>query len=129
MNLTETAGFTLQGAIDGANATYNTTYPMQMDYVAVYLNGRLKVASLADGYTIIDSFTVVLKEPPLVGDTVQVEYRTGSGFGGGADGGVPAAPLARNLAPQLAVASKGRPCAPAARVLAPQCAVTGKNGC
>ena len=154
MNLTETAGNTLAGAINGTNATFHTTYPMQLDFVSVYINGRLKVAALADGYAVFDSFTVVLKEAPLVGDTVQVEYRTGSGFGGGADGGIPSAPLAHNLAPKLAVANKSGVCAPVApatsslsptfavftgsaaapgtpttQALAPQLAAQGNNGC
>jgi hypothetical protein len=101
VNLTESSSDTLKGALNGVNKVFRTTYPMQLDFVQVYINGRLKVASLADGYSFLDSYTVLLKEAPLVGDTVQVEYRTGLGIGGGADGGIPDIPSTHNVAPQL----------------------------
>lgn len=91
MRRTETAGLSLAGAIDGVNQRFTTSLPMRLDYVDVILNGRIKAALLDDGYTLPDNRTVLMREPPLPGDTVQVSYAVEVSPGGQA-GGVPSAP-------------------------------------
>lgn len=97
----ERGGDTLAGVIDGSNAVFRTTFNYIEESVAVFVNGRLKVASLDDGYTLTPPNIVVLKEPPLAlpdfADTLEIEYRSDVKTGGGALGGVPSAPEAVNL--------------------------------
>jgi hypothetical protein len=90
MLVTDTAGDSLQGAIDGINRVFKSSLAMNLGTVSVFYNGRNKVAVLEDGFTTVDAYTIALKEPPLPGDTVQVSYETGSGSSfGGQFGGVP----------------------------------------
>jgi hypothetical protein len=87
--LKETAGDTLQGAIDGVNLVYTTTLAFSVDRVSVYVNGRLKVAEWDDGYTLEAPKTLRMKEALEVGDSLEVEYGTAEATGGGALAGVP----------------------------------------
>jgi hypothetical protein len=103
--LKETAGDTLTGAVDGANTVFVVSYDFQTGTpVNVYLNGRLKVASWDDGYTTTEPRTVTMKEAPLVGDTLEVEYQTSFiKTGGGAEGGIPCPPRTDPHKPSLTV--------------------------
>jgi hypothetical protein len=89
--ITETAYESLQGVIDDVNRTYVVSYDYAETTVNVYVNGRLKVASLDDGFDLVPPRTVVMKEALLVGDTLEIEYQTSAAgvTGGGAQGGVP----------------------------------------
>jgi hypothetical protein len=98
--LKETAGDTLVGAIDGTNTTFITSFDFSADSVNVYLNGRLKVRSFDDGFWVVGLREVVMKEPPLLGDTVEVEYRSDTRTGGGALGGVPPPAQVQVLEPE-----------------------------
>lgn len=89
MRFVQTATIDMQGAIDGVNRTFVTTLPMALSTTVVFLNGRLKVASWDDGYVLQDARTVVMNEPPLPGDSVQVGFDVTSSSLGGAGGGVP----------------------------------------
>lgn len=108
ITITETAGDTLTGTIDGVNAAFLTSFDFTPGFVNVYVNGRLKVAALDDGFNVIAPRTVVLKEPPLAGDTVAVEYRADAQTGGGALGGVPELEAEQLDSPDV-VADENRP--------------------
>jgi hypothetical protein len=97
----ETQGDTLGGIIDGTNVTYTTSLTMAVEFVNVYINGVMKVASLQDGYTVTGLNTVVLNEPLVPGDTLEIEYRSKTFTGGGAPGGAPAQPSAQVLIPSI----------------------------
>ena len=96
----ETAGDTLVGAIDGANTVFLTTFDFD-GLVNVFLNGMLKQASLDDGYTATAPRTVTMKEAPLVGDTLEIEYKADVKTGGGALGGCPEAVRVNELVPTM----------------------------
>lgn len=75
LTLRDDSGISLQGAVDGVNATYLTQLPMRLDRpVDVYVNGQCLFADLDNGYSFPDAQTVILKETPLPGDTVSVRY-------------------------------------------------------
>lgn len=89
----ETQGDTLQGAIDGSNTTYTATYDFSdSTNVNIFVNGRLKIRDWDDGFSVVMPNQVVLKEPLLLGDSLEVEYQLDVVTGGGADGGCPTAP-------------------------------------
>ena len=91
--LKETQGDTLLGDIDGVNVTYTATYDFRDDvYVNIYVNGRLKIRDWDDGFSVVLPNQVVLNEPLLPGDSLEVEYQSGIATGGGADGGCPIPP-------------------------------------
>jgi hypothetical protein len=98
--LKETAGDTLVGGIDGANTEFTTTFDFTAETVNVYLNGRLKLRDWDDGFWVVGTRTVVMKEPPELGDTLEVEYRSDTKTGGGASGGVPQAATVQVLKPE-----------------------------
>ena len=89
--LKETAGDTLTGAIDGSNKIFLTSFDFTPETVNVYLNGRLKIRDWDDGFWVTGTRLVTMKEPPLLGDTLEVEYRSETRTGGGALGGIPSA--------------------------------------
>lgn len=89
IQIRETGGDTLVGAIDGVNVYYTTTYTFNLDSVNVYVNGRLKIREWDDGFYVRSPNVVVMKEPLLEGDSLEVEYKADIKTGGGADGGVP----------------------------------------
>lgn len=97
----DTAGDTLGGAINGINRVFTTRADFDPDRVHVYLNGLLKVASWDDGYTVTPPRTVTLKEAPVAGDSLEIQYMAPIRGGGGALGGVPAAPQAVALRPSI----------------------------
>jgi len=99
IQLKETAGDTLTGAIDGTNYAYGTSFDFNPDTVQVYVNGRLKIRDWDDGFVVIPPRTVHLKEPLLAGDSLEVEYQSPTNSGGGALGGVPGAPTAEVFQP------------------------------
>lgn len=107
--LKETAGDTLIGAIDGTNMQFTTTFDFQADSVNVYLNGRLKVKDWDDGFWVTGTRLVTMKEPPLVGDTLEIEYRSDTRTGGGALGGVPSAALVEVLKPEAEAGGEKTP--------------------
>lgn len=74
MLVTDTAGGTLQGVIDGTNKTYKVSLDPALDSLQVVVNGRIKVASLDDGYALPGGRTIVLKEALLDGDTLEICY-------------------------------------------------------
>jgi len=99
--ITETAGDTLTGAIDNVNQAYIVSYDFDETTVNAYVNGRLKVADLDDGFDVIPPRTVVMKEALLVGDSLEIEYQTDAAGvrGGGAPGGVPGPMKVHKLSP------------------------------
>lgn len=107
--LKETAGDTLSGAIDGANTQFTTTFDFVPETVNVYLNGRLKVKDWDDGFWVTGTRLVTMKEPPLLDDTLEIEYRSDTKTGGGALGGVPAAPQTTVLKPDAEPAGENVP--------------------
>ena len=86
--LKETQGETLVGVIDGNNRAYTVSNDL-VGQVNVFHNGLLLVDHLDNGYEIVLPRTIRMKEPPLVDDTLEIEYELFGGTGGGADGGVP----------------------------------------
>jgi hypothetical protein len=104
----ETAGDSLQGDIDGANCFFVCSFDFDDGTVQVYLNGRLKVRGWDDGFHVQVPRTVVMHEPPQVGDSLEVEYKAFTRTGGGAPGGRPEAPAITPLTPG-ASASEDRP--------------------
>jgi len=92
IRLKETAGDTLIGAVNGVNTVYTTSFAFDPGTVNVYVNGRLKVRDLDDGFTPQAPRTVILKEALLIGDSLEVEYKSDVATGGGADGGCPPPP-------------------------------------
>ena len=97
----ETQGDTLQGVIDGVNVTYVTTYAFSnIQHVNIFVNGRLKIRDWDDGFSVVLPDQVILNEPLLDGDSLEVEYYSGAPTGGGADGGCPAAPELVILSPE-----------------------------
>lgn len=64
------------GPVDGVNTSFTTATPYVPGTLAVYLNGQLKSAALADGWleTSPASGSFDLKVAPQVGDIVQVFY-------------------------------------------------------
>lgn len=99
ITLKETAGDTLVGAIDGVNTEFYTTFDFQAETVQVFWNGRLKVRDWDDGFLVQGTRKVVMKEAPLIGDSLEIEYQSTTRTGGGADGGCPSAPEARIIQP------------------------------
>lgn len=85
----ETQGETLTGVIDGVNTRYVTSFPFESDQVNVYVNGRLKIRDWCDGFDTEGDTVVILREPLLDGDSLEIEYRSNVKTGGGAEGGVP----------------------------------------
>jgi hypothetical protein len=92
IRLKETAGDTLVGAINGVNTVYTTSFDFDPGSVNVYVNGRLKVRTLDDGFTPQAPRTLIMKEALLIGDSLEVEYKSDVATGGGADGGCPSPP-------------------------------------
>lgn len=88
----ETQNDTLQGVIDGVNTVYTTSYIYIAGTISVYVNGRLKVKDWDDGFIETPPQSVTLKEPLLVGDSLEVEYQLEGKHGGGAEGGCPIPP-------------------------------------
>jgi hypothetical protein len=99
--ISEVAGDSLQGAINGANRIFTVTYDYNPDKVQVFHNGRLKIQNLDDGYDLYPPRSVRMREPPETGDTVEVQYQANVSTGGGALGGVPEAPVVTQLAPSI----------------------------
>lgn len=95
----ETAGDTLEGAIDGANTVYKTSFNFSLESVNVYVNGQLKVRDWEDGFWVTAPNIVTLKEALLDGDTLEVEYKADVRTGGGADGGCPNPPQIEMVRP------------------------------
>lgn len=105
----ETAGDTLVGAVDGTNTAFATSFDFTPETVHVYLNGRLKIRDWDDGFWVTGVRLVIMKEPPLLGDTLEVEYRSDTRTGGGALGGIPAPPLIEILHPAVESAGEHVP--------------------
>lgn len=99
--ISEIAGDSLQGAINGVNRVFVVTYDYNPDKIQVFHNGRLKVQSLDDGYDLMLPRSVRMREPPQAGDTVEIQYQANVLTGGGALGGVPEAPVVTQLAPSI----------------------------
>lgn len=99
IQLKETQGDTLQGAIDGVNYTYVCSFDFIPETVNVYVNGRLKIRDWDDGFVVLPPRTINMKEPLLAGDSLEIEYRTQAQTGGGALGGVPNPPALGVLVP------------------------------
>jgi hypothetical protein len=91
ITLKETVGETLSGAIDGVNTDYLCSFDFIPDAVNVYVNGLLKIRDWDDGFLVVGTRTVRMKEPLLTGDSLEVEYKADVLTGGGAPGGVPPA--------------------------------------
>jgi len=101
IQIRERQGDTLQGDIDGINVTYTTTYNFYDDIrVNIYVNGRLKIRAWDDGFSVVMPNQIVMKEPLLDGDSLEVEYSSGAPTGGGADGGCPNRPELSIMAPE-----------------------------
>ncbi len=98
----ERSGDSLTGDINGANTSFLVSLDYDPAEVYVYRNGLLLDASKDNGFTTAPPRGVVMKEAPLAGDTLEVEYRTAPGVktGGGAEGGCPDAPQLLVLAPR-----------------------------
>ncbi len=91
MLVTDSAGATLQGSIDGSNRDFVVSLDPDPESVLVWINGRCKEPALDDGYTLPGGRVVRLKEAPLVGDTVAVTYQLAgeASLGGAANVGSP----------------------------------------
>ncbi len=86
------AGDSLNGSIDGTNRVFTTSHPMRLDRVVdVFVNGACRMASLDNGYELVDARTVRMREAPLPGDTLSVRYNCTPVLAGVA-GGQPGAP-------------------------------------
>jgi hypothetical protein len=99
ITLKETAGDTLLGAVDGVNTEFYVSFDFTPETVQVFLNGRLKIRDWDDGFLVQGARKVVMKEPPLAGDSLEIEYASTVRTGGGADGGCPSAPEATIMQP------------------------------
>lgn len=99
ITLKETAGDTLVGAVDGVNTEFYVSFDFQPETVQVFVNGRLKVRDWDDGFLVQGARKVVMKEAPLSGDSLEIEYHSDVHTGGGADGGCPSAPETRIIHP------------------------------
>jgi hypothetical protein len=99
ITLKETAGDTLVGAVDGINTEFQVSFVFVPETVQVFVNGRLKVRAWDDGFLVQGTRKVVMKEAPLAGDSLEVEYHSDVHTGGGADGGCPGAPETRIIQP------------------------------
>lgn len=99
ITLKETAGDTLVGVVDGANTEFYTSFDFTPETVQVFWNGRLKVRDWDDGFLVQGTRKVVMKEAPLAGDSLEIEYQAEVRTGGGADGGCPSAPQATIIQP------------------------------
>lgn len=102
--LKETAGESLQGAIDGSNTVYEVSFDYNADTVNIYVNGRLKIRDWDDGFWVIPPRTVKLKEPLQYGDSLEVEYKSNVLSGGGAEGGCPNPPRVVETLPGMSAA-------------------------
>jgi hypothetical protein len=98
--ITEAAGDSLTGLINGSNRVFVTSFNFVSAQVNVYMNGRLKVRDWDDGFTVTEPRTVTMKEAPEVGDSLHIEYQSTVRGGGGALGGVPSI-VTNILAPQI----------------------------
>jgi hypothetical protein len=65
---------TLNGVIDGQNTTFRTSKAMMPGTIAVFLNGLNLDPGLETGWFLLSDRLIQFKEPPLVGDTVGVDY-------------------------------------------------------
>lgn len=101
--LKETALEGLIGVIDGVNRTYRVHVDFNPDTVNVYVNGLLKVREWDDGFVVQSPRTVILNEPLVEGDSLEIEFQTDAKTGGGALGGVPEPPQLEELVPRLEV--------------------------
>lgn len=101
IRLKETAGDTLIGAINGANTAYTTSFDFDPDTVNIFVNGRLKVRDLDDGFVLRAPRTIIMKEALLEGDSLEVEYKSDVATGGGADGGRPEPPQVTETIPTV----------------------------
>lgn len=112
ITIKETAGDTLEGAIDGANTDFETSFDIA-DPVSVFLNGILLQADLETGYWVIPPRIIRMKEAPQAGpddaDTLEVEYRANVKAGGGALGGCPPAPVVGTFTGAELVAQDNKP--------------------
>lgn len=106
--LKETGGDTLQGAIDGVNTAFVCSFDFQADTVQIYVNGRLKLKDWDDGFWVQPPRTVILKEAPLTGDSLEIEYQSPTKTGGGAEGGRPSPPVVETFVSTVA-AGEDRP--------------------
>ena len=71
----EESGDSLMGALDGRNRLFMTTLDMRMDrIIEVYVNGLRRIAELDDGYEILGTRLIRLKQAPVTEDTVAVGY-------------------------------------------------------
>ena len=59
---------------DGIVTDFTTPSNYVPGTVSVYLNGQRKLASLDDGFIEIAPATVRMKEPPLTGDTIAIQF-------------------------------------------------------
>ena len=107
--LKETAGDTLSGAIDGVNAQFGTTFDFQAESVNVYFNGRLLIRAWDDGFWVTGTRLVTMKEAPMLGDTLEIEYRSDTRTGGGALGGIPQAATMEVLRPNAEATKESIP--------------------
>jgi hypothetical protein len=90
MQVYETAGDSLAGAVDGSNRIFVTSLPFDADSVQVFINGLSKSPSLQDGFVLEPPNRIVINEAREAGDTVAVAYTlAGEGSLGGQLGGVP----------------------------------------
>jgi len=64
--------------LDGTANGFNTVFETPTDYMAgsvqIFLNGILLEKDLADGWTSPGGRKIVMKVPPLTGDTLQAYY-------------------------------------------------------
>lgn len=110
--ISEKAGGSLGGAINGTNTVFTTSYDYDDAFVQVYLNGLCLFAGLDDGYTLSPPRTVILKEAPIGApgdaDTLEIVYRANTQAGGGAEvGGCPDAPILNLLRPEITTVTVG----------------------
>jgi len=64
----------LAGTVDGVNDTFLTAADFSPGSVTVFLNGLVRQAGDADGWTESPPRTIILGEAPATGDTVHAHY-------------------------------------------------------
>lgn len=61
--------------MDGLNTVFQLSAPYAPGSVEVFLNGQAKRQDYDDGWSELGSNTIKMKQPPALGDVVQVFYR------------------------------------------------------
>lgn len=64
----------LSGITNGINTVFRTSAPYKPGTVRIFRNGMMGRSPLADGWVELGGDRLQLKEPPVLGDILQVYY-------------------------------------------------------